>query len=200
MTDNLKVTSEKNHVNYLPNQYQYQRNHVHYLPTQYQLPTRNKFQVRQREHDIENASEEYQPKRPVLLNKQAAENRNANFASDNRFIPLFNLEENNSDSDDSFNAQRNSFFETQDSKDDHVESHNEAGNKTKMLVVIASDSIIKQVDENKMSRNSSIKVRCFPGAKVEDMADYTKPLLKSQPTTIIVHAGTNSLKQRIHVQ
>ena len=45
-----------------------------------------------------------------------------------------------------------------------------------------------------MSRNKLIKVRCFPGAKVEDMADYTKPLLKSQPTAIIVHAGTNNLK------
>ena len=44
-----------------------------------------------------------------------------------------------------------------------------------------------------MLRNKLIKVRCFPGAKVEDMADYTRPLLKSQPTTIIVHAGTNNL-------
>ena len=91
-------------------------------------------------------------------------------------------------------ARRNVFFETQDSEDYHVESHNRANNKTKKLVVIASDSIIKQVNENKMSRNKSIKVRCFRCAKVEDMADYTKPLLKSQPATIIVHAGINNLK------
>ena len=128
------------------------------------------------------------------MNKQAAEIRNANFTSDNRFSPLFNLEENNIDSGDSFNARRCVFSETQDSKDDHVESHNRTNNKTKKLVVIAGDSIVQQVDENKMSRNKSNKVRCFPGAKVEDMAGYTKPLLKSQPTTIIVHAGTNNLK------
>ena len=86
------------------------------------------------------------------------------------------------------------FSETQDGKDDHVESYNRTNNTTKKLVVIASDSIVKQVGENKMLRNKSIKVRCFPGAKVEDMADYTGPLLKSQHTTIIVHAGTNNLK------
>ena len=45
-----------------------------------------------------------------------------------------------------------------------------------------------------MSRNKSIKVRCFSGAKIEDMADSTKPLLKSQPTAIIVNAGTSNLK------
>ena len=49
------------------------------------------------------------------------------------------------------------FSETQDSKDDHVESHNRANNKTKKLVVIAGDSIVKQDDENKVSRNKSIK-------------------------------------------
>ena len=113
----------------------------------------------------------------------------------NRFSPLFNSEENNINSDDSFNARRCVLSETQDSKDDRVELHNRANNKTKKLVIIAGDSIVKQVDENKkMSRNKSIKVRCFPGAKVEDMADYNKPLLKSQPTIIIVHPGTNNLK------
>ena len=80
-----------------------QRNDINYLPTHYQL------QVCQPEHDTENASEEnswYRPKRPLLLNKQAAKIRNANFTSDNRFSPLFNLEENNIDSGDSFNACR----------------------------------------------------------------------------------------------
>ena len=128
------------------------------------------------------------------MNKQAAEIRNANFTSDNRFSPLFNLEENNTDSGDSFNARRCVFPKQQDSKHDHVESYNQTNNKTKELVVIAGDSIVKQVDENKMSRNKSIKVKCFPGAKVEEMVVYTKPLLKSQPTAIIVHAGTNNLK------
>ena len=92
--DNLKVASRRNDVNY--------------PPTHYQLPN-------QSEHDTENASEEnswYRPKGPLLLNKQAAENRNANFASDNKFSPLFNLEENNIDSDDSFNAQMCVFWNT----------------------------------------------------------------------------------------
>ena len=142
--DNLKVAPPRNDVNY--------------PPTHYQLPTRNRPQVCQPKHDPENASEEnrwYRPKGPLLSNKQAAENRNANFASDNRLSQLFNLEENNIDSDDSFNARRCVFSETQDSKDDHVESHNGTNNKTKTLVFMAGDSIVKQVDENKMSRNKS---------------------------------------------
>ena len=38
-----------------------------------------------------------------------------------------------------------------------------------------------KVKTYKVSRSKSIKVRCFPGDKFEDMADYTKPMLKSQP-------------------
>ena len=101
-----------------------ERNDVYYPPTHYQLPTRNRLQVCRPEHDTENASEEnswYRPKRPLLLNKQAAEIRNANFTSDNRFSPLFNLEENNIDSGDSFNARRCVFSETQDSMREEID-------------------------------------------------------------------------------
>ena len=40
---------------------------------------------------------------------------------------------------------------------------------------------------------SKIFVRSFPGAKVADFADYTKPSLRQNPKKIIVHAGTNDI-------
>ena len=43
-----------------------------------------------------------------------------------------------------------------------------------------------------MSRNNTVKVRSFPGARIEDMHHYTTPLLWEEPSTLI-HSGTNNL-------
>ena len=48
----------------------------------------------------------------------------------------------------------------------------------KRLVFIAGDSIVKS----------------FSGSKTEDMADYLKPLMRKTPDEIIVHVGTNDVK------
>ena len=40
-----------------------------------------------------------------------------------------------------------------------------------------------------MSRNSKIKFRCFPGAKIKDMYHYVIPLLEKKPENIILHLG-----------
>ena len=40
----------------------------------------------------------------------------------------------------------------------------------------------------------SFAVRCFPGAKTDDMESYIKPTLKNKPERIIIHCGTNDLK------
>ena len=37
-------------------------------------------------------------------------------------------------------------------------------------------------------------VKAFPGASVEDMFDYIKPKIKHHPEEIILHVGTNYLK------
>ena len=36
-----------------------------------------------------------------------------------------------------------------------------------------------------------VKVRSFPGATINDMYDYIKPLLKKAPANVILHVGTN---------
>ena len=58
-------------------------------------------------------------------------------------------------------------------------------------VLIAGDSIISGLVEDYLSKNKSIKVRTFPGSRINDFYSYLLPLLNKEPTKIIVHCGTN---------
>ena len=62
----------------------------------------------------------------------------------------------------------------------------------KHTVLITGDSILNGIEEARMSKNGNIKVRPFSGACIEDMKDYIKPLLKKQPSTVVLHIGTNN--------
>ena len=44
-------------------------------------------------------------------------------------------------------------------------------------VLIAGDSILNCIEENRLKKNLSVKVRSFPGSNIDDMYDYLKPLL-----------------------
>ena len=57
--------------------------------------------------------------------------------------------------------------------------------------LIAGDSMLLGIDESRISANRKVKVRCFRGAKVNDMYDYLNPLLKKCPDNIILHIATN---------
>ena len=59
------------------------------------------------------------------------------------------------------------------------------GSKGKGKTVIVGDSIVKGLDQYKLSRASkqNIGVRCFPGATVQDMKDYIRPILRRNPDT-----------------
>ena len=69
-------------------------------------------------------------------------------------------------------------------------------NTKKPVVVIAGDSLIKNVQGWRVSKGMKVKtvVKAFPGASVEDMFDYIKPTIKHHPEEIILHVGTNDLK------
>ena len=59
--------------------------------------------------------------------------------------------------------------------------------------LIVGDSIISGIDEKRLSRNNKlVKVRTFPGAKVQDMFHYLVPLIIKRPDNIIIHCGTNN--------
>ena len=64
---------------------------------------------------------------------------------------------------------------------------------TKPLVIVAGDSIIKDLNGRMMSRKNNVKIHCFPGSTTEDMTDFVKPLLKKNPRHFIFHVGKNDL-------
>ena len=69
--------------------------------------------------------------------------------------------------------------------------------KKKKTVVIAGDSIVKNIIGASMSGfddDHFFVVKSFPGATLEDMKDFIKPLIKRQPDKLILHAGTNNLR------
>jgi lysophospholipase L1-like esterase len=74
-------------------------------------------------------------------------------------------------------------------------------NKAKEVVVIAGDSLIKNVVGASMSKidpntlyNHYYVVKAFPGANLSDMEDFIKPITRKSPEKIILHVGTNDLK------
>lgn len=64
--------------------------------------------------------------------------------------------------------------------------------KDKLLIV--GDCMVKNLQGHKMSKSSNVKVWSFPGCTVQDMEDHIKPLLRKNPEEIILHLGTNNLK------
>ena len=65
--------------------------------------------------------------------------------------------------------------------------------QSKQSVIIAGDSIVKNIHQNKIARDKLVKVRSFPGATTEDFRDYVKPLIRDQSSCLILHVGTNNL-------
>ena len=66
----------------------------------------------------------------------------------------------------------------------------------KPVIVIAGDSLIKNVQGWRLYIGMKVKtvVKASPRASVEDMFDYIKPTIKHHPEEIILHVGTNDLK------
>ena len=58
-------------------------------------------------------------------------------------------------------------------------------------VLITGDSMLNGIEESKLQMKFDVKLRAFSGANTEDMHSYLKPLLKKEPTTVILHIGTN---------
>lgn len=67
--------------------------------------------------------------------------------------------------------------------------------EAKRSVIIAGDSIIQHVHGWEISHeNCNVAMKSFSGSKIEDMTDYLKPLIRRKPDEIILHIGTNNLK------
>ena len=65
----------------------------------------------------------------------------------------------------------------------------------KDTTLITGSSIISGLNEKKL-QNYKVKVRAFPGAVIDDMYDYLRPLLKKKPTNIILHISSNDSMEK----
>ena len=65
----------------------------------------------------------------------------------------------------------------------------------KNTVLITGDSMLTNINERTLSKNFNTKVRSFPGARVSDMFDYLKPLLRKNPGKIILVIGANDVER-----
>ena len=62
--------------------------------------------------------------------------------------------------------------------------------------LIVGDSMLSGLDERRLSNKGDVKVRAFPESTIEDLREhYIQPLLKKQPSSVIIHIGTNDASQ-----
>ena len=60
---------------------------------------------------------------------------------------------------------------------------------------ITDDSIIQHVQGWSLSTNDRhVAVKSFSGARIEYVEDYLKPSLRKEPDEIILHIGTNNIR------
>lgn len=74
-----------------------------------------------------------------------------------------------------------------------VKNHSFPWPKNTTLVI--GDSILQGLNENRLKRYN-VKIRSFPGSTIDDLYDYIKPLLKKNPTNVVIHCGTNDAARK----
>ena len=64
--------------------------------------------------------------------------------------------------------------------------------------VLIGDSLLKGLRQHSISKAVKTKttVKCFPGAKVNDLNHYCIPVLATKPKHAIIHCGTNDLRTK----
>ena len=57
--------------------------------------------------------------------------------------------------------------------------------------------MIKHLDTKRMQnglQNRKVTIKTFPGASIDEMKHYVVPALATKPKTLIIHIGTNDLR------
>ena len=85
---------------------------------------------------------------------------------------------------------------TQNTKNSNNKSESDTPDKRKLPVtVILGDSMVKDIKGWKLSRSTrKVVVKHFSGAKTKDMKSYVIPTVEQKPDNLILHTGTNDLK------
>ena len=95
-----------------------------------------------------------------------------------------------------YSENRNSDTQSKNSRSSsEVSNIPTASSNNKPTIVIAGDSIIKDIKGWLMSRNKRVKISSFSGANTEDMKDFLTPLLRKRPDELIFHIGINNLQE-----
>ena len=77
----------------------------------------------------------------------------------------------------------------------NTENSNVDSESSFIKVIIAGDSIIKNLNGFKMSTGKAkVQISTFPGCTTLDINDLIKPILRKKPDKLILHVGTNSLR------
>ena len=51
---------------------------------------------------------------------------------------------------------------------------------------------------NLSSKNKDVKVDAHSGSTTVDMLDYIKPIVRRKPDVLVIHTGTNDLKNGVN--
>ena len=101
----------------------------------------------------------------------------------------------NKESFNNFYANVLEITNTEINKDNGVIHNNKTYREKHMwpenTVLVTGDSMLNGLTESRLNKKFKVKMRAFPGANVEDMYDYISPLLRKNPTYIILHIGSN---------
>ena len=74
-------------------------------------------------------------------------------------------------------------------------SRGQITNNIRHTIIIAGDSISKNLRDHKMSKVSQVNVFTFSGCTTKDMCDHVKPILRKKRDRLMIHVTANSLRE-----
>ena len=98
---------------------------------------------------------------------------------------------------DSATNNREQSNQTEANDDKIKRSQETSAQASKSKVVIIGDSMIKHLDPKRIQnglQNRKVTIKTFPGARIDDMKHYAVPTLATKSNALIVHIGTNDLR------
>ena len=99
---------------------------------------------------------------------------------------------NNTNETDPSESEKSVIIPTRENENVIQKSKSAVHTWRKGSTLIVGDSMLGGVKEGLIGPRGNIKVRSFPGATLDDMIDYLRPLLRKRPDRVLLHAATNN--------
>ena len=91
------------------------------------------------------------------------------------------------------------FSVTKKPMNSNIKNSNSEEKQEKVKIAMACDSVLHGVNGKGLSKSHNVKVKNYSGATIEDILDKIDDLLKSKPDCLLVHVGTNDLKNNVNL-